>query len=536
MNRVGFRVARLHIQRIMRIRSLPLQAAAIAFAIYGCSGGTEPSLPSSVSAASSTPTATAGLVLATAPTFSVKDANGKILGGVSVTVTVTAGGGTLANAPTSTTSDSPTSIGTWTLGKTAGVNTVTVTVGSLAPLVITVTGVAGPAAAIVILSGNSQTALAGTTLANPVVAQVRDQFGNGVAGSLVTFFVTAGGGSINPAQLTTDVSGNAVGAMWRLGKTDVPQAATATSTSFSTLASATITTAYNAEVRFFGPPPSPEAMGAFTAAAARIRAMVIGDVPDIDFSLGAGQDLSGCGISGVVLHEIVDDVFIYATVISIDGPGKILASAGPCVVRVGPNNTPGTRHAVVGRMTFDADDIAGLVTSGRLNDVVLHEMMHVLGFGTIWTSSSRIGGVLLTGGGTDNPRYIGPLATAACAGVGGTGTACAAGVAVEGLPAGSGTADAHWREATFDSEIMTGFVEAVGVATPLSAMTIQSFSDEAYVVNLAIADPYIVPAPLASRQTRSSVSLGGQTEPWEKILEPVYEVTRTGQVRRLIAQ
>ena len=237
-----------------------------------------------------------------------------------------------------------------------------------------------------------------------------------------------------------------------------------------------------------------------------------------------------------MLHEIVDDVFIYATVISIDGPGKILASAGPCVVRVGPNNTPGTRHAVVGRMTFDADDIAGLVTSGRLNDVVLHEMMHVLGFGTNWTRSDRIGGVLLTGGGTDNPRYIGPLATAACAGVGGTGTACAAGVAVEGLPAGSGTADAHWREATFDSEIMTGFVEAVGVATPLSAMTIQSFSDEAYVVNLAIADPYIVPAPLASRQTRSSVSLGGQTEPWEKILEPVYEVTRTGQVRRLIAQ
>ena len=285
LNRVGFRVARLHIQRIMRIRSLPLQAAAIAFAIFGCSGGTEPSVPSSVNAGSSTPSATAGLALAAAPTFSVKDANGKILGGVSVTVTVTAGGGTLANAPTSTTSDSPTSIGTWTLGKTAGVNTVTVTVGSLAPLVITVTGVAGPAAAIVILSGNSQTALAGTTLANPVVAQVRDQFGNGVAGSLVTFFVTAGGGSINPAQLTTDAFGNAVGAIWRLGKTDVPQAATATSTSFSTLASATITTAYNAEVRFFGPPPSPEAMGAFTAAAARIRAMVIGDVPDIDFSL-----------------------------------------------------------------------------------------------------------------------------------------------------------------------------------------------------------------------------------------------------------
>jgi hypothetical protein len=523
----------------MRIRSLPVKAAAIIFAIFGCSGGTEPSVPSSVAAGSTTPSATAGLVLATAPTFSVKDANGKILGGVPVTVTVTAGGGTLANAATSTTSDSPTSIGTWTLGRVAGVNSVTVTVGSLAPLVITVTGVAGPPAAVAIVSGNSQTALAGTDLANPVTAQVRDQFGNGIAGSIVTFLVTAGGGVINPSTITTDQFGNANGAIWRLGKSDVPQTASANSAGFSTIASAIVTTAYNAEVRFFGPTPSPEAMGAFTAAAARIRAMVVGDVPDIDFTNsggGAGQDLSGCGIPGVILHEIVDDVFIYATVVSIDGPGKILASAGPCFLRVGAGGAPGTQHPVIGRMTFDADDIAGLVTSGRLNDVVLHEMMHVLGFGTIWTRQARIGGVLLTGGGTDNPRYIGPLATAACAGAGGTGTACSSGVAVEGLPFGAGTADAHWREAIFDSEVMTGFVEPVGVATPLSAMTIQSFADEAYIVNAAVADPYIVPAPLASRQTRSSVSLGGQAEAWETVLKPVYEVTRTGQVRKLITQ
>jgi hypothetical protein len=109
-------------------------------------------------------------------------------------------------------------------------------------------------------------------------------------------------------------------------------------------------------------------------------------------------------------------------------------------------------------------------------------------------------------------------------------------VAVEGLPFGAGTADSHWREATFDSEIMTGFVEAVGVTVPLSAITIQSFGDEGYVVNLAIADPYTVPAPLASRQTRSSVSIGGATEAWEKVTLPVFEVTPRGQVRRLIAQ
>ena len=211
----------------MRVLSLPAMAAVIAVTFLGCSSGTEPSVPSSITGSSTTPSATAGLALATAPTFSVKDGSGKILGGVAVTVTVTAGGGTIANAPTSTTSGSPTSIGTWTLGKIAGVNTVSITVGDLSPLVITVTGVAGPAAAIAVVGGNNQTALAGTTLANPLTAQVRDQFGNGVAGSIVTFLVSAGGGVINPATATTDASGNAGGAIWRLGKLDVGQEALA---------------------------------------------------------------------------------------------------------------------------------------------------------------------------------------------------------------------------------------------------------------------------------------------------------------------
>jgi hypothetical protein len=469
--------------------------------------------------------------MTTAPTFAVRDAGGNILGGVAVTVAVTAGGGTLANAPTSTSSGSPTSIGVWTLGKVAGANTVTVTVGALAPLVITVTGVAGPPASVAVVGGDGQAALAGTTLANALTVQVRDQFGNGVAGSVVTFLVTAGGGSINPSTITTDASGNAGGAIWLLGKSAVPQTATANAAGFSSTATAIVSTAFNAEVRFFGPAPSAEAMGAFTAAAARVRAMVVGDLPDIDFSAtngGAGTSLDGCGISGVVLTEVVDDVLIYATVVSIDGPGKVLASAGPCFIR-SISRTP-----VIGVMHFDADDIAGLVATGRLNAVVLHEMMHTIGFGTIWTDTRLPAGVMLTAAGTDNPRFIGPLATAACVSAGGNAEACGGGVAVEGLPAGPGTADSHWRESIFDTELMTGFVETTGVATALSAISVQSFADLGYVVNVSTADPYTVPAPLAIR-LRANLSTDG-AEVWEMIVKPVFEITPAGQIRRLIAQ
>ena len=107
----------------MKTRARLFSAAVIAYAISGCTGGTEPAVPASIAASSSvTPTATAGLVLTDAPTFSVKDASGKTIGGVAITIAVTAGGGTLANSPSTTASGSPTSVGAWTLGKVAGVN------------------------------------------------------------------------------------------------------------------------------------------------------------------------------------------------------------------------------------------------------------------------------------------------------------------------------------------------------------------------------------------------------------------------------
>ena len=532
----------------MKTRARLVSAAVIAYAISGCTGGTEPAVPASIAADVSLPTATAGLALATAPTFSVKDATGKTIGGVPITINVTAGGGTLANSPTTTATGSPTSVGSWTLGKVAGVNTVTVTVSGLSPIVINVTGVAGPPASIAMVGGNFQTSLAGTRAPATLTAQVRDQFGNGIAGSVVTFLVLTGGGSIIPNTITTDASGNAGGAVWTLGKSDTPQSASANGAGFSTGINATISTAFNVDLRFFGPTPSPEAAGAFTAAAARIRAMIVGDLPDIDFSTvngGAGQDLSGCGITGIILHEPVDDIIIYATVTPIDGPGKILASAGQCLRRTS------TFQTVVGVMRFDADDIAGLVSTGRLNDVVLHEMMHTVGFGTIWSLTSRPGGSLLTGAGTTDPRFIGPLATAACVAAGGSARACSGGVAVEGAPLGAGTADSHWREqsdisngiaqgATFDTELMTGFVEAPGVPTPLSAMTIQSLADLGYLVNVNVADNFVVPAPLASRGTtgglRASIFSTAGADTWETLMPPVFEITPSGQIHRVVAQ
>ena len=472
--------------------------------------------------------ATAGLPLAAAPTFSVKDANGDILGGVAITVAVTAGGGTLAGAPTTTIPGAPTPIGTWTLGRTAGLNTVTVTVGALAPLVISVTGTPGPAASIAISAGQGQAAFAGTTVANALTAQVRDQFGNAVPGAVVNFNVTGGNGSIAPATITSDASGNAAGAVWRLGKTDVPQTATVTSGAFTTTATATIATAFNVDLRFFGPAMPPEAAAAFTNAAARIRAAITGDIPDVDLTVltgNRGVDISSCGPTGVIVNEIVDDVIIYATVVPIDGPGKILASAGPCL----PRNAASGGFAVIGVMRFDADDIAGLISSGRLDDVVLHEMLHVVGFGTNWSLKS-----LLLGAGGSNPRFVGPLAVAACNGVGGS-VVCGNSVPVENT-GGPGTADAHWRESIFDAELMTGFVEAPGVPMPFSNITLQSFADEGYVVNPGATDPFLLTGGPVPLREHWNLIMGGDGQSWETVVKPSLEISPLGGIRKVKQQ
>src|SRR5215207_4498866 len=56
---------------------------------------------------------------------------------------------------------------------------------------------------------------------------------------------------------------------------------------------------------------------------------------------------------------------------------------------------------------------------------------------------------------------------------------------------GSGTRDSHWRESTFNNELMTGFLDSG--ANPLSRMTIGSLEDFGYTVDYGAADGYNIP-------------------------------------------
>jgi hypothetical protein len=343
---------------------------------------------------------------------------------------------------------------------------------------------------------------------------VRDKFGNGIPNVAVTFSVTGGGGSVSPASVTSLDNGRLPGVVWKLGKSVVPQTLTASGANITSSVSATVLSSFPLEVRFYGPTPSEEAMGSFNDAAARIRGMIVAAQSPINLS---SANPSGCGGPDIALSGSTTGIVIYATVDSIDGPSKVLAQSGPCYVR-NSNSIP-----VVGLMKFDRDDIAGLVATGRLASVVLHEMLHTVGFGTVWGVKS-----ILTGAGGDDPRFNGSLGVTACSESGGAAF-CTSGVPVENClgidGCGAGNRDSHWRESVFDAELMTGFVEAVGKAMPLSNMTIQSLADLGYSTNSLAADPYTVPLPSIAMSPQLSIGAFGATAPvWEKTMTPLFKI------------
>lgn len=245
---------------------------------------------------------------------------------------------------------------------------------------------------------------------------------------------------------------------------------------------------------------TPTQQAAFESARARWEAIVTGDLTPIGINSAL---LPACG--GGPVDEGVDDLVINVIVGPIDGVGGILGQAGPCVLR-----TPGFLP-LYGIMIFDSEDLADLESNNQLEDVILHEMGHVVGIGSIWEAL----GLVLDDGAVApdcdtpalaDPYFTGALALAAFNAAGGMGYTGNK-VPVEDL-GGPGTRCGHWRESVFQTELMTGFISAPGTANPLSAISLQSMADMGYTVDVGEADAYTLPSPpglagLAAGQNRS---------------------------------
>jgi hypothetical protein len=361
-------------------------------------------------------------------------------------------------------------------------------------------------------AGDGQTANIGQTVATPLTVQVSDATGHPVSGVTVGFTVAPELGTLGSPTGLTGADGRAASSLTILGAGPIPVTATVANTTLSTSFTETGVSPFTIELQFLTD-TTPAQGEAFEAARHRWEGLIVGDVPNVQLSAPAGQ----CGDNSPALNRQVDDVLILVTLGPIDGAGNVLGQAGPCFVRnVG-------RLPVLGLMQFDVADLDVLESSGLLNAVILHEMGHVLGFGTIWTDKGLLADASLSGG-TD-PHFTGAQAIAAFNAVGGSNYQDGEKVPVENT-GGSGTADAHWRESVFGNELMTGFVDPVD---PLSRVTVTSLADLGYMVNVAGADPYTLAPGLRAFAHGPRVQLKN-----DLLRLPIHVVDEGGRVVKIV--
>jgi hypothetical protein len=230
------------------------------------------------------------------------------------------------------------------------------------------------------------------------------------------------------------------------------------------LLQAQATEPFNITLRFNKDVP-PFLQSVVNAAKVRWETVISKGVISLEGSYEAGSCLDDKAFSGVI-----DDVQVVIAVLPIDGPGGILANAGPCGVRsLSFPGSPGLPF--ISRIVFDSADIY----SPTVLDVAVHEMAHTLGFGTVWNLKG-----LVNNSGTAKPLFAGLNAAREYQRLGG-----------RGLVPLEPRVEQHWDEAIFGNELMTPFV-LLGT-NPLSRVTVASLKDMGYNVNLFAADAYLLP-------------------------------------------
>lgn len=213
---------------------------------------------------------------------------------------------------------------------------------------------------------------------------------------------------------------------------------------------------FNIDLKFLVP-VTDEQVAVFEAAAARWERIIIKDVPSITVTLPSAFP----GFPPVV-DGTLDDIVIEVVISPIDGPLGILGRAGPTYLRTS-DGLP-----LAGLMQFDVADLDLLDEVDLFEEVIVHEMGHVLGIGTLWEFPDRD----LVRQEDTNPYFAGRKANVFWNAEGGT----------HELPVedrgGRGTRLGHWRESVLRNELMTGFLN-LG-ENPLSRITAGSMRDLGY--------------------------------------------------------
>ncbi|KAF0676561.1 VPLPA-CTERM sorting domain-containing protein [Profundibacterium mesophilum] len=182
-------------------------------------------------------------------------------------------------------------------------------------------------------------------------------------------------------------------------------------------------------------------------------------------------------ISGYIVDPGFNTFQIDASAVHIDGSFGTLASAGP----TGAVHAGEYVYSTGGGLILDQIDLYYIERNDQLEDLVNHEVAHVLGLGTLWEENGLYE--------AESGRYTGAAALEAYRG---ECDANATFIPVD-IVSGEGTRNAHWDEefGCGNRELMTGFLSSNAF---FSDTSLASFTDLGY--RLAGFEEVIAPSPV----------------------------------------
>lgn len=247
----------------------------------------------------------------------------------------------------------------------------------------------------------------------------------------------------------------------------------------------------------------------FHKAAARWMSIITGDIPDSDFSDNPIDRWDDLLEARIFVDDTVDDLRIFVGVGDIDGAEGTLGRGGTRIVK--RNRNQGTLVTKIGAIAIDKDDLEWM-SEALLSDVILHEMGHVLGFGTLWETLDLVRG-------ERDVYFTGPRAIRAFDDAGGLN--------YNGPKVPAESDSSHWRGSVFGDELMIASIRTdLKEPLPLSKVTIQSLADLGYQVDVGQADQYRLPDPAGAKPVAEHLLH------WEDCVAegPIYVVDEKGRI------
>lgn len=179
-------------------------------------------------------------------------------------------------------------------------------------------------------------------------------------------------------------------------------------------------------------------------------------------------------------------------------PSRIAGQGGPCVIR--SNGLPLLGTISLNLLTYNA------LSDRKLDDLIQHEVGHVLGLGTIWGRGAFLNLVEGDSASAD-PIFIGPAALSAFARLGGSARFVGRPVPLQLGVRG------HWRSNSFGGEVMASALNAA--AQPTSAVSVAALRDLGWDVESEAYEEYALPelvlASGASARAQAAQPLAGMS-------------------------